>query len=67
MKMQNAAELLIGKLVKLVYRDGSEVKVRKGKLLAADQNFITIQTDVHTYVVPVSAVVEIKTIEEGQT
>ena len=63
--MQSAAERLLGKLIKLVYRDGTEVKVRKGKLLAADQNFLTVQTDVHTYVVPVAAVAEIKTLEAG--
>ena len=64
--MSSAAELLIGKLVKLVYRDHEEIKVRKGHLLAVDSNFLTIRTFEHSYAIPVSAVIEVKTFQEGQ-
>lgn len=62
----NALESLIGKLVKVVYRDSGEVKVRKGTLIAADDQFLTLKTFNHTYAVGRGNITEIKTIEEGR-
>lgn len=61
----NALEPLVGKLIKVVYSDSGEAKVRKGKLLAADGQFLTIQTFDHTYAIGRACIVEIKTLEEG--
>lgn len=67
MPVSNAFDALVGRLVKIVYCDsGGEVKVKKGKLIAADQDFIRLQTFNHTYVIKRSSISELKTIEEGR-
>jgi hypothetical protein len=63
--LANALEPLIGRLVKVVYTDAEEVKVRRGRLLSADDSFIVIQTYAHSYAVSRAQVVELKTLEEG--
>ncbi|MQY67760.1 MAG: hypothetical protein GH150_00015 [Hadesarchaea archaeon] len=57
-------EPLVGKLVKVVYSDGGEVKVRKGTLVGVDNQFLTLQTFNHTYAIGRACVTEIKTLEE---
>ena len=62
--MSNALESLIGKLIKIVYSDSGETKIRKGKLAAADDQLLTLQTLEHTYCIGRNCVIEIKLLEE---
>jgi hypothetical protein len=64
MENSNALESFVGKLVKVVYLDDDAIKIRKGKCLAADVNFITVETYQHVYGIPRSSVTEIKTLKE---
>lgn len=59
----NALETFVGKTVKVVYTEDGAVKIRKGKCLAADTNFITVETYQHVYGIPRASVTEIKTID----
>ena len=61
--MNNALEPLVGKLVKVVYRDGPSIKVRKGRLLGADDQLLMFRTLNHTYAVGRASVIEIKSLE----
>lgn len=61
----NALEPLIGKLVKVVYQDSGETKIRKGTLIAADDQFLTLKTFHHSYAIGRGGVIEIKTLEGG--
>lgn len=66
MQVPNAFDALVGKLVKIVYRDsGGEVKVKKGHLIAVDPDFIRLQTFQHAYVIRRDTISELRTIEEG--
>ncbi len=65
-EVPNAFESLIGQLVKIVYSDsGGEVKIKKGRLISADLEFIQLKTHVHTYVIKRSAITELKTLGGG--
>ncbi len=67
MQAPNAFDALVGKLVKIVYRDsGGEVKVKKGHLIAVDPDFIRVETFQHTYVIRRDTISELKTIEGGR-
>lgn len=64
-EVPNAFDSLIGRLVKVVYCDsGGEVKIKKGRLVSADLEFIQLQTYAHTYVIKRDAITELKTWEE---
>ncbi len=62
----NAFTSLVNQLVKVIYTDsGGQVKIRKGRLLAADSDFIRLKTYEHTYVIKRSTISELKTFGEG--
>lgn len=61
--MNDALESLQGRLIKVVYSDSGEVKVRKGQLVGLDDHFITVRTFNHTYAIARPQIIELKTLE----
>jgi hypothetical protein len=49
----------VGHLVHIVFRDGAEIQTKKGKLLAADDQFLELETFYHRYVIRVSEVLKV--------
>lgn len=62
----DAVEPLLGKLVKIVYSDSGETKIRKGVLIAFDSTLLTVKCFEHTYAIARSQIVEVKTLEEAR-
>ncbi len=66
-EVPNAFDSLIDQLVKVVYSDsGGEIKIKKGRLVSADLEFIQLKTYAHTYVIKRSAITELKTLGGGE-
>ncbi len=59
----DALDSLVGKIVKAVYTDAGETKVRKGRLIAVDASFVVVESYTHTYAIPRGQIIEIKTLE----
>jgi hypothetical protein len=58
----NALGSFVRKLIKVVYTEDGVTKIRKGRCLAADSHFITVETYRHIYGIPRASVAEIKTL-----
>jgi hypothetical protein len=56
----------VGHLVRCVFRDGEEIKAKKGKLVQAEGGFIVLRTWQHSYLIHVSQVLKISDIPEGR-
>lgn len=66
MRSPNAFDSVIGRLVKVIYKDsGGETKIKKGHLIAADAEFIQLETWEHTYMIRRTAISELRTVEAG--
>ena len=59
----DALEPIREKLIKVVYVDSGEVKIRKGRLIAFDSSFITVRTFDRTYAIQRGQIIEVKTLE----
>ena len=58
----------IGRLVRCVFRDGEEIKAKKGRLVQAEGGFVVLRTYQHSYLIHVSQVLKISDIPaEGGT
>ena len=64
MKMAEPLEPLLNKLIKCVYKDGPNIKVRKGQLLGVDAELLVLRTFEHTYAIKRACIIELKTLEE---
>ena len=53
----------IGKLVKIIYDDGGETRVRKGRIVRVGENFIEFQTFANRFVINRRVITSIKVIE----
>ena len=49
----------LGRLVRVVFRDGGEVQAKKGKLTWAEGDFIVLQTFVRSYVIRTSEILKL--------
>jgi hypothetical protein len=61
----DALDSLVGKIVKAVYTDAGETKIRKGRLIAADASLIVVESYTHTYAIPRGQLMELKTLESA--
>jgi ribosome maturation factor RimP len=55
-----------GRLVRVVFRDGGEIQAKKGHLVSAEGDFITLRTLVRTYVIRVSEVLKLQDAGRGE-
>jgi ribosome maturation factor RimP len=55
-----------GRLVRVVFRDGGEIQAKKGRLVFAEGDFITLRTLVRTYVIRVSEVLKLQDAGRGE-
>lgn len=60
---QNRFQNFVGRLVRCVFRDGAEIQTKKGKLVAADSEFIELQTHHHHYIIRVSEILKLSDVE----
>jgi hypothetical protein len=58
-------EDLQGKLIKLVWRDGDETKVKKGRLVSIG-DFLELRTHQNTYRIRADVVISIKSSNGGE-
>jgi len=58
----NRFSAFVGRLVRVVFRDGQEIQTKKGRLVAADAEFIEVETYHHRYVVRVSEVLKLSDV-----
>jgi len=61
-KGQDRFNCFVGKLVRCVFRDGSEIQTKKGRLLSADDEFIELQTFHHRYLIRVSEILKLSDV-----
>jgi hypothetical protein len=61
----NELESLVGKLVKIIYDDGGEVRIRKGRITSVGDDFLKFQTRSNSYVIGKRAITSIKAMEGG--
>jgi ribosome maturation factor RimP len=54
----------VGRLVRVVFKDGERVEAKKGDLVDADGEFITLRTLKHTYVIRVSEILKLSDAED---
>lgn len=50
---------------RIVYQDGTELRIIKGQIINEDNNFITVETFVNTYRIGKSSIISIRTHKEG--
>lgn len=56
----NRFKQFLGRLIRIVYRDGTETVAKVGNLIAADDQFLEFETFQHRYIVRVSEVLKVQ-------
>jgi len=63
MQTGSAFDAFVGRIVKIVYNDDGEIKVKKGRLISDDGEFLQLRTYEHTYIINRTAITELKLLE----
>lgn len=64
-KVKEMFEKHIGKVVKVVYRDGEDIGVQKGVLVSENANFLTIRSHVTEYFIAIPEIIKVEVANDG--